>query len=213
MKQIIDFLPIVAFFGVYLVADIYTATIALMAAAALQIAIFKLKGWSIAGQMWVVFWGAVIFGAMTLAFRDPLFIQWKPTIVYWIMAVVIVGSRFVGKGDHVQRALGKVLTLPDRAWRTLAWGWSLAMVAAGIANLYVAYQFSETAWVTYKFVSAFALPVLLTVLSVVYLSASGQLPSQGELPAIGDDQDQEGPAEADATTVSEANAANASPPR
>ena len=208
MKQIIDFLPIVAFFGVYLVADIYTATIALMAAAALQIAIFKLKGWSIAGQMWVVFWGAVIFGAMTLAFRDPLFIQWKPTIVYWIMAVVIVGSRFVGRGDHVQRALGKVLTLPDRAWRTLAWGWSLAMVAAGVANLYVAYQFSETAWVTYKFVSAFALPVLLTILSVVYLSASGQLPSQGEAPPTADGEENQ-----DSTTIGEANAANASPPR
>ena len=208
MKQIIDFLPIVAFFGVYLVADIYTATIALMAAAALQIAIFKLKSWSIAGQMWVVFWGAVVFGAMTLAFRDPLFIQWKPTIVYWIMAVVIVGSRFVGKGDHVQRALGKVLTLPDRAWRTLAWSWSLAMVAAGVANLYVAYQFSETAWVTYKFISAFALPVLLTLLSVVYLSASGQLPSQGELPqAINDEEGQDGAA------MGEANAANASPPQ
>ena len=175
MKQLIDFLPIVAFFGVYLATDIYTATVALMVAAVVQIAFFKLKGWSINGQMWAVFWGAVVFGSMTLIFRDPLFIQWKPTIVYWIMAVAIVGSRFVGKGDHVQRALGKVLVLPDRAWRALAWSWSLAMVAAGVANLYVAYQFGEAAWVTYKFVSAFALPVLLTVSSVAYLAVSGQL--------------------------------------
>lgn len=177
MKQLLDFLPIVAFVGVYLAADIYAATIALMVAVALQMAFFKLKRWPITGQMWVVFGAAIVFGAMTLAFRDPLFIQWKPTLVYWIMAVAIVGSRFVGKGDHVQRALGKMLTLPERAWRTLAWGWSLALIAAGGANLYVAYDFSEPVWVAYKFASAFALPVLLILSSVAYLAASGQLPS------------------------------------
>ena len=176
MKQIIDLLPVVAFFGVYLAADIYAATIALMAAAVLQVAFFKLKGWHIGGQLWVVFWGALIFGAMTLAIRNPLFIMWKPTVVYWIMAVAIVGSRFVGRGDHVQRALGKVFTLPDRAWRNLSWGWALAMVAAGVANVLVAYQFSEATWVGYKLASAFALPVLLTLGSFGYLAASGQLP-------------------------------------
>ena len=176
MKQLIDFLPIVAFVGVYAAADIYAATIALMAAAALQVAFFKLKGWRVTGQMWTVFWGALVFGALTLAFRDPLFIMWKPTIVYWLMAVAIVGSRFVGKGDYVQRALGKVLALPDRAWRTLAWGWGAAMALAGVANILVALEFSEAAWVAYKLASAFALPLLLVVGSFGYLAASGQLP-------------------------------------
>ena len=177
MKQLIDFLPIIAFFGVYLVADIYIATIALMAAAALQVAFFKLRGWRVNGQMWVVFWCALAFGAMTLAFRDSLFIMWKPTVVYWIMAVAIAGSRFVGKGDHVQRALGKVLVLPDRAWRTLSWGWAAGMLLAGVANILVAYQFSEGAWVAYKLASAFAIPVLLTIGSFGYLAASGQMPN------------------------------------
>ena len=176
VKQLIDYLPVIAFFGVYLAADIYIATIALMAAAVLQVAFFKLKGWRIPGQMWAVFWGALVFGAMTLAFRDPLFIMWKPTIVYWIMAVAIAGSRFVGKGDHVQRALGKVLALPDRAWRTLSWGWAVAMVAAGVVNILVAYEYSEATWVAYKLASAFAIPVLLTVGSFGYLAASGQMP-------------------------------------
>ena len=177
MKQIIDFLPVVAFFGVYLAADIYAATIALMAAAALQVLFFKLRGWHITGLMWIVFWGALVFGAMTLAIRDPRFIMWKPTIVYWIMAVALVGSRFLGKGDYVQRALGKVFTLPDRAWRSLSWGWALALAAAGVANILVAYQFSEGTWVAYKFGSAFAIPVLLTIGSFGYLAASGQMSS------------------------------------
>ena len=179
MKQLVDFLPVVAFFGVYLATDIYMATVALMVAAAAQVAFFKLKGWRVTGQMWVVFWGALGFGGLTLALRDPLFIQWKPTIVYWIMAVAIGGSRFVGKGDFVQRALGKVLALPAAAWRTLCWGWAAAMALAGVANLWVAYQFSEPTWVAYKFASAFAIPILLTVGSFAYLAASGQMPETG----------------------------------
>ena len=177
MKQLFDLLPILAFFGVYLATDIYTATIALMVAAVGQVAFLKLKGRRIGGQMWMVFWGALLFGTMTLAFRNPLFIQWKPSIVYWLMAVALAGSRFVGKGDIVQRTLGKTLALPERAWRALSWGWAGAMAAAGFANLYVAYQFSEATWVFYKFASAFALPVLLVLGSFGYLAATAQMPS------------------------------------
>lgn len=177
MKQIIDFLPIVAFFGVYVVTDIYIATIALMAAAALQIAVFKLKAWPIPGQMWLVFWVAMVFGTMTLAFRNPLFIQWRPSVVNWLMAIAIVGSRFVGKGDHIQRLLGKVLTLPERAWPALTWGWAFILAISGAVNLYVAYRFSEQAWVAYKLASAFVVPVLLVLGSVGYLAATKQLPA------------------------------------
>lgn len=177
MKQLIDFLPVAAFFAVYLASDIYFATAALMAAAVLQVLFFKLKGWPISRQMWAVFWVALVFGALTLLFRNALFIQWKPTIVYWAMAVAIGGSRFIGSGDHVQRALGKALVLPDRAWRNLSWAWAATMALAGVANIFVAYRFSEQAWVTYKLVTAFAVPLLLTFGSVAYLAASGQLPA------------------------------------
>lgn len=177
MKQLIDLLPILAFFGVYLATDIYTATIALMVAAAGQVVFLRLKRQRIGGQVWMVFWGAMLFGTMTLALRNPLFIQWKPSIVYWLMAVALAGSRFVGKGDYVQRALGKTLPLPEPAWRTLSWGWAGALAAAGFANLYVAYQFSEATWVFYKFASAFALPVVLVFGSFGYLAATGQMPT------------------------------------
>ena len=177
MKQFIDFLPVAAFFGVYLVADIYAATVALMVAAALQVAFFKLRGWRVTGQMWVVFWGAVLFGTMTLVFRNALFIQWRPSVVNWIMALALVGSRFVGRRDYVQRALGKMVVLPDRAWRTLTWGWAALLAASGSLNLFVAYNFSEPAWVTYKFASGFVMPILLVAGSVGYLMATRQLPS------------------------------------
>lgn len=179
MKQIVDFLPVVAFFGVWLATgrDIYYATAALMAAAAIQLVVFRLLAWPIPGQVWFVFWAAMIFGTMTLVFRNPLFIQWRPTVVNWILALVIVGSRFIGRGDYVQRALGKVLVLPDRAWRALTYGWAAVFAVSGTINIWVAYTFVEDTWVYYKLVSGFVVSFVLVAGSFVYLAATRQLPT------------------------------------
>ena len=197
MRQLLEFIPVAAFFGVYLLSDIYDATIALMVASAAQVAFFKLRRWSIPAQMWVVFWGAIVFGALTLAFRNALFIQWKPTIVNWTMALVLIGSRFFGNGEIIARALGKVMVLPARAWRALTWGWAGFFVFTGAANLYVAYQFSEPTWVTYKFVVGFVIPIVLLAGSIVYLVATRQLPA---LPA--DDADADAPESSSASGAS-----------
>lgn len=177
MKQLVDFLPVAAFFGVYLLADIYYATMALMVAAALQVGYFKVRGLRVTGQMWVVFWAAMIFGTMTLVFRNALFIQWRGSVVSWIMALALVGSRFIGSGDVVKRMLGKMLRLPDRAWRALTYGWAAVFAASGSLNLFVAYNFSEEAWVAYKFASGFVVPIVLIGGSVAYLVTTKQLPT------------------------------------
>ena len=180
MKQLVDFLPVIAFVGVYVFTDIFVATAALMATAVLQFVIFKVKGWPISRQMLVVIWVALISGGLTLALQDKTFIQWKPTIVYGIMGAAIIGSRYVGRGDYIQKAMGKMLVLPEPTWARLTFGWGAAMFLAGVANLAVAYGFSEQAWVLYKFVSAFGIPLLLTLGSVAYLAATGQLASEIE---------------------------------
>ena len=179
MKQLIDFLPVVAFFGVWLATgrDIYYATGALMIAAVIQVTVFKLKGWPIPGQVWFVFWAALVFGTMTLVFRNPLFIQWRPTVVNWVLALAIIGSRFIGRGNYVQRALGKVVVLPEKAWRVLTWGWAGVFALSGTVNIWVAYTFSEDTWVYYKFASGICVSFILVGGSFVYLAATGQLPA------------------------------------
>ena len=193
MKQLVDFLPVAAFFGVYLVADIYYATMALMAASALQVAYFKVRGLKVTGQMWVVFWAAMVFGTMTLVFRNALFIQWRPSVVNWIMALVLIGSRFVGTGQVIKRLLGKMLVLPDRAWRALTYGWAAMFAASGSLNLYVAYNFTEEQWVAYKFASGFVVPILLIGGSIAYLALTKQLPA---LPEDATSEPPESPAKA-----------------
>ena len=144
MKQLVDYIPVLAFVGVYVFTDIYVATGALMVSAVVLLAVFRLKKWPISRQLWVIVWGALIFGGFTLVLQNKTFIQWKPTVFYWFVACAILASRYVGRGDYIQKALGKVLVLSDRAKTHLAWGWGVALLVAGGANLLVAYEFRRT---------------------------------------------------------------------
>ena len=186
VKQVIDLLPVVAFFGVYLLSGtlegvegqdrIYYATAALMVASALQIAYLKVRRMEVSKQNWFVFWAAIVFGTMTLVFRNPLFIQWRGSVVSWVMALALIGSRFIGNGHLIKRMMGKVLALPDRAWRDLTYGWAAVFATSGGLNLLIAYNFAEETWVTYKFASGFVVPVLLIAGSGLYLYFTRQIP-------------------------------------
>ena len=189
MKQLIDLLPILVFVAIYVLGDIYAATAGLMVTAILQIIVFKFNGWEISRQLWIVFAVALISGSLTLIFQNKLFIQWKPTIVYWLMGIGLIGSRLVGDGTAIQRSFGKVLELTDHAWQTLTFGWSAVIIFAGFVNLYVAYNFQESAWVTYKLISSLILPVILTAGSVIYLRFTNQLPEMDHKPEKYDQQD------------------------
>ena len=193
MKQLIDLLPILVFVAIYVLGDIYAATAGLMVTAILQIIVFKFNGWEISRQLWIVFAVALISGSLTLIFQNKLFIQWKPTIVYWLMGIGLIGSRLVGDGTAIQRSFGKVLELTDHAWRTLTFGWSVVIIIAGFVNLYVAYNFQESAWVTYKLISSLILPVILTVGSFIYLRFTNQLPEMDHKPEKYDQQNNSSP--------------------
>ncbi|NJN51355.1 MAG: septation protein IspZ [Gammaproteobacteria bacterium] len=173
--QILEFVPILIFVAVYYFSDIFAATAALMVAVGLQIGITRLMGRPISGQLKITFALTVVFGALTLAFQDKLFIQWKPTIVNWALAGALVVSQFVGRRNLIERMLGSQLQLPAKAWRTLNVGWACGFFVAGVLNLLVAYNFSESFWVNYKLIGGFAITLFYIVLTYAYLASTGYL--------------------------------------
>ena len=128
---------------------------------------------------------------MTLVLRDETFIQWKPTIVNWLLATVLVGAHLFTKTFLIKRMLGQVMVLPDQAWFTLTYGWALGFFAAGATNLWVAYSFSMDTWVTFRFVGLLSINIFLLICTFTYLYAKGWL-SEDNLP------DPNKPAKADA---------------
>jgi intracellular septation protein len=108
-----------------------------------------------------------VFGAATLALRDERFIQWKPTVFFWLVAVAFLGSLWIGERPLVQRLLGPALgdaRVPRATWLNLNLQWVVFYTVLGGLNLYVAFNASERTWVNFKVFG-------ITLATLVFVSA------------------------------------------
>jgi len=184
MKQLAEFVPIALFFIAYQmngevvsIGDwsyefdgIFSATAILIVATLVQVIIaYIMTGELEKRQLWLLL-AVTLFGGLTLAFRNELFIQWKPTIFNWGLAVAFGLSQFIGKKNLMERALGSQIQLPKSVWTRLNLMWIANFLVVGALNIYVAYYYSEETWVSYKLYSAIGFTLLLTILTAVVIS-------------------------------------------
>jgi intracellular septation protein len=184
MKQIAEFVPIALFFIVYQLDGqsislagwtyqfdgIFSATAVLMGATVLQV----LFSWALTRRLekrllWLLL-AVLVFGGATLIFRNQMFIQWKPTIFNWALALAFGVSQFVGDKNLMERTLGGQIHLPKLIWTRLNLLWVANFLIVGGLNLLVAYGFSEQTWVSYKLYSSIGFTVVLTVLTALIIS-------------------------------------------
>jgi intracellular septation protein len=112
----------------------------------------------------------ILFGGLTLALRDPVFIKWKPTVVNWLFGIAFLGSRFFGKRTLVERMMSHAITAPGPVWLRLNWAWVVFFLGMGLLNIYVAYNFSEDTWVNFKLFGMMGLTLLFVFGQAFYLS-------------------------------------------
>jgi intracellular septation protein len=170
MKFLLDFFPILLFFIAYQVWDIYVATAVAVVAAALQVGWQRLRHGRVEKMQAVTLALLVVFGGLTLLLHDPVFIKWKPTVVNWLFAVAFLVSAYVGERSLLQRMMGHAVTLPEPIWRRLNWAWVVFFAAMGVANIVVAYQFSEEVWVNFKLFGLLGLTLLFVLAQAPYLA-------------------------------------------
>ncbi|HID45023.1 MAG TPA: septation protein A [Chromatiaceae bacterium] len=170
MKLITDFLPVIIFFVAYKMWGMYAATGAFIAATLIQI------GWSyythkkVETLQWVTLGLVLVFGGLTLALHDPVFFKWKPTVVNWLFAIAFLGSGLFMQRSLLQRMMDHAISLPQPVWNRLNLAWIAFFVSAGLANLYVAYNFSESTWVDFKLFGMLGLTLVFMVLQGFYLA-------------------------------------------
>jgi len=184
MKQILEFLPIVLFFGAYQMDGetltvgawshtfdgIFSSTAVLMIATiAVWLIMLAITRRNDKRLMWMMV-AVVVFGTATLVLRDQRFIQWKPTVFNWVMAVLFFGSQFVGKKTLLERLLSQQLVLSEVIWKRLNALWVTNFVTVGALNLYVAYQYEEAFWVSYKLYSSIGFILLMMLLTVMIVA-------------------------------------------
>ena len=119
-----------------------------------------------------------ILGGITIYLGNPAFIQWKPTVLNWLFAVVFLFSMFIGDRPIIQRMMGEQIKLPENVWKTLNLSWVAFFFISGLANLYVAFYYDLQAeagvrmdtWVNFKLFGLMGLTIAFVILQAIYLS-------------------------------------------
>lgn len=200
MSFLYDFIPIILFFVAFKVAGIYVATVVGIVITAIQVLLTLIFKRKFDKQQLITLIVFVIFGGMTLYFHNPIFVKWKPTIVYWIFGIVLLGSHFIGKKTIMQRMLEGVLSNAHKPalttgseivnsadepqskfpkgmvlsnptiWKKINAAWAVFFLLMGGINLFVAYHFSTDAWVNFKLYGTLGLVLLFSLVQSVYLA-------------------------------------------
>ena len=169
MKLLIDFFPILLFFGSYKVYDIYVGTAVLMAATVLQMGlVYAMDRW-LPMMHKITLALVLVFGALTLFLHDDRFIKWKPTVLYGAMAIGLMVTVWLLKKNFLKLLLGSQLELPDPVWQRLNLIWiGYCFFMAGI-NGYVAAYYSTEDWVNFK-LWGYAFPLVFILGQGLYIA-------------------------------------------
>ena len=176
MQLLFDFLPVIAFFAGYKLSgnNIFVATTVLIVAVIVQTAVQWLRHRKVSQMALISGALVLVFGGLTLAIHDKLFIQWKVTIVNWLFAAAFLASHFFGDRPITQRIMGENVQLERPQWLRLSWAWIVYFVAMGALNLYVAYNFPEHIWVNFKLYGTIGLTLLFALGQGFWLASKMQ---------------------------------------
>jgi intracellular septation protein len=142
MKLLADFFPVLLFFVAYKVAGIYVATGVAIAASLAQVLWNRFRHGRVETMHLVTLGLLAVFGGMTIALHDPIFVMWKPTLVNWLFAAAFLGSTLVTGKPLIERMMSHAIDVPDAIWSRLNLLWVLFFICSGLANLYVVYIYS-----------------------------------------------------------------------
>ena len=169
MRVLLDFLPILLFFGAFKLQDIYFATAVLMAATVVQMGITYAMDRKLQSMHKITLVLVLVFGALTLSLHDDRFIKWKPTVLYSAIAIGLGIAVWVMKKNFLKLLMGSQLILPDRVWHRLNIAWILYSLLMALLNGYVAAYFSTEAWVSFK-LWGYAFPLVFLIGQGLYIS-------------------------------------------
>jgi intracellular septation protein len=199
MKILFDFLPIALFFGMFKYAEnhrdwaastasewlgfmvaggtvgpneapVLLATLVVMLATLAQVLWLKVRGQKIDLMLWVSLALVVLLGGATIYLHNENFIKFKPTLLYWLMGGSLLAGQLLFKKNGIQALLGAQMEVPDKVWRTVNISWIVFFAVMGVLNLWVAFTFSTSTWVSFKLFGSMGLMLIFVLGQAVYLN-------------------------------------------
>jgi intracellular septation protein A len=93
---------------------------------------------------------------------EPAGLQvWKPTVMYWALAVILYSSPLLGGGYPVKIIVGAYFAFSNREWRWINFGVATMYAVLGGVNLIVAAEASYKEWVGFKYACMMNLLIII----------------------------------------------------
>ncbi|WP_159991050.1 septation protein A [Pelistega ratti] len=171
-KLLFDFFPLLLFFIALEFGDIYIATWTAIIASLLQIIWLKLTRQKIETMTWLSLIIIVVFGGATIYLHDEAFIKWKPSVLYWLFASILLIAKVFFKKNLIQQLMGSQIQTTETIWNKINISWMLFFVFVGIINAYVAFSghFSTKQWGSFKVFGMTILLILFAIGQSIWLS-------------------------------------------
>ena len=169
MKLLIDFFPILLFFGAFKIWGIFVATTVAIVATLIQLAWMRYSTGRTEPMQWLSLGVIVVFGGATLIAQDETFIKWKPSVLYWAMGGALLVGQVFFRRNWLQSLMKSQMALPDHAWRVMLWSWCGFFAVMGVLNLWVAYEFDTDTWVNFKLFGGMGLMLVFVLAQAMYL--------------------------------------------
>jgi intracellular septation protein len=162
-RLVLDLAPLAIFFLSYRFAGLMAATLAIILVSLVSLIITYLFERRVAPAPLISALLITIFGGLTLALDDALFIKMKPTILNTLFALVLlVGAYGFGRG-LLKPLLEMALNLNDEGWRILSRRWGFFFLFLAFLNEVIWRNFSTDFWVSFKVFGMFTITLVFAV--------------------------------------------------
>jgi intracellular septation protein len=180
LVKLIEFLPVIAFFGTYkFSSDLIVSTAVVVTACVIATALEYLITKKISRMQVFLLAAVLLFGIPTVLLRDPSIIKWKVTVVNLIFAAAIFIFQFLLRKNPFGYLFGQEIPLPADAWKTMSAGFMVFFVFAAALNVVIAFflpqlfgiseETAESLWVDYKSFGNGILNAVFAIILMVYI--------------------------------------------
>lgn len=149
MRLLLDIVPLAIFFIAYQMGGLMAATASLIVATGVSLAVTYLLYKKVALNPLISGLVVALFGGLTLALQDDVFIKMKPTLVNTLFAVILLGGLAFGK-SLLRYLLEVAIQLTDEGWRKLTFRWGIFFLFLAGVNEYIWRNYDEAFWVNFK---------------------------------------------------------------
>jgi intracellular septation protein len=164
----LDLGPLFVFFVAYRFLGIYAATGVFMGAVLVALILDYVIERKLSPVPIMTAVLVMIFGGLTLYLKNDIFIKMKPTALYLLFGLTLLGGLYFNR-LFLKYLLSLGFEMPDNSWRALTLRYGIFFLALAAANEIIWRNFSTNIWVDFKVWGVMPLILLFSVSQVPFL--------------------------------------------